>query len=42
MSAHDIGIKNKVFVSRGHEPGTPFYGYHEIKDLGGLPALVGL
>jgi 2-haloacid dehalogenase len=42
MSAHDIGIKNKVFVARGHEPGTPYYGYHEIKDLSGLPALVGL
>lgn len=42
MSAHDIGIKNKVFVNRGHEPSTPYYGYHEIKDLGGLPALVGL
>ncbi|MEO7494663.1 MAG: haloacid dehalogenase type II [Massilia sp.] len=42
MSAHDIGIKNKVFVNRGHEPSTPYYGYHEIKDLSGLPALVGL
>lgn len=42
MSAHDIGIKNKVFVARGHEPSTPYYGYHEIADLGGLPALVGL
>lgn len=42
MSAHDIGIKNKVFVNRGHEPSTPYYGYHEIKDLGGLPGLVGL
>lgn len=42
MSAHDIGIKNKVFVGRGHEPSTPYYGYHEIKDLGGLPGLVGL
>jgi 2-haloacid dehalogenase len=42
MSAHDIGIKNKVFVARGHEPGTPYYGYHEIKDLSGLPGLVGL
>ncbi len=42
MSAHDMGIRNKVFVSRGHEPSTPYYGYHEISDLGGLPALVGL
>jgi 2-haloacid dehalogenase len=42
MSAHDIGIRNKVFVNRGHEPGTPAYDYHEIKDLSGLPGLVGL
>lgn len=42
MSAHDIGIKHKVFVARGHEPSTPYYSYHEIQDLGGLPAIVGL
>lgn len=42
MTAHDMGIKNKVFVNRGHEPGTPFYGYTEIKDIGGLPGVVGL
>lgn len=42
MSAHDIGIKNKAFVNRGHEPGTPFYQYQEIADIGGLAGLVGL
>jgi 2-haloacid dehalogenase len=42
MSAHDLGIRNKVFVARGHEPSTPYYGYHEIKDIGGLPGVVGL
>jgi 2-haloacid dehalogenase len=42
MSAEDLGIRNKVFVSRGHEPSTPYYNYHEIRDLSGLPALVGL
>jgi 2-haloacid dehalogenase len=42
MPAHDMSIKNKVFVARGHEPSTPHYGYHEIKDLSGLPALLGL
>ena len=42
MPAHDLGIRNKVFVARGHEPGTPGYGYQEIRDIGGLPALVGL
>ena len=42
FSATDIGIRNKVFVARGHEPGSPTYGYHEIKDIGGLPGIVGL
>ena len=42
MSADDIGIKMKAFGNRGHEPGTPHYNYAEIKDIGGLPALVGL
>jgi len=42
MSADDMGIRNKVFVARGHEPSTPQYNYHEIKDFSGLPALVGL
>ena len=42
MSANDMGIRNKVFVARGHEPGLPEYGYREIKDIGGLPGVVGL
>ncbi|AEF54529.1 haloacid dehalogenase type II [Marinomonas posidonica] len=42
MSAHDMGIKNKVFVNRGHEPSTPFYEYHEVKDLAGLADLLGV
>ncbi|BFM51157.1 haloacid dehalogenase type II [Marinomonas sp. THO17] len=42
MSAHDMGIKNKVFVNRGHEPSTPFYEYHEVADLGGLADLLGV
>jgi 2-haloacid dehalogenase len=42
MSAQDIGIKNRVFVGRGHEPSYPAWGSIEIKDLSGLPALVGL
>lgn len=42
LSADDVGIKNRVFVARNHEPAWPVWGAHEIKDLGGLPALVGL
>lgn len=42
MSAHDLGIKHKVWVNRGHEPANPYYGYTEIKDISGLPAVVGL
>ncbi len=42
MTAHDLGITHKAWVARGHEPANPFYGYSEISDIGGLPALVGL
>ena len=43
MSAHDLGIKNKVFVNRGHEPKpNELYSHAEIRDISGLPALVGL
>jgi 2-haloacid dehalogenase len=43
MSANDLGIRHKVFVARGHEPPpAAAYGCHEIKDMGGLPGLVGL
>jgi len=42
MSADDIGIKNKVFVNRGHGPGNPAYNYVQIEDIGGLPGVVGL
>ena len=42
MSAYDLKIGQRVFVNRGHEPGIPAYGYREIKDIGGLPGLLGL
>lgn len=42
MTAHDIGIRDKAWVNRGHGPGNPEYGYTEIADIGGLPGLVGL
>lgn len=42
LSAADIGIRNRAFVARGHEPFNPAYGAREIADIGGLPALVGL
>jgi 2-haloacid dehalogenase len=42
MSAHDLGIRNKVWVNRGHEPANPYYGYVEISDISGLPGVVGL
>lgn len=42
MSAHDLGIKHKVWVNRGHEPANPYYGYTEIKNIGGLPGVFGL
>jgi 2-haloacid dehalogenase len=42
MSAHDLRIGRRVFVSRGHEPSTPYYGYDEINEISGLPKLLGL
>lgn len=42
MSAHDLHIKNKVWVNRGHEPANPYYGYTEIADISHLPSVVGL
>lgn len=42
MTARDLGIQDKAYVNRGYEPSTPWYGYHEMMDLSGLPALVGL
>jgi 2-haloacid dehalogenase len=42
MTAYDLGITMKAWVNRGHEPPNPFYQYHEIPDIGGLPGLLGL
>jgi 2-haloacid dehalogenase len=42
MSAHDLKISTRVFVDRGHGPGCPAFEYYEIKDLWGLPALLGV
>ena len=42
MTAHDLGIKSKVWVNRGHEPANPYYEYTEIADIRGLPGVFGL
>ncbi|MEO2037238.1 MAG: haloacid dehalogenase type II [Martelella sp.] len=42
MTAHDLGIKHKVWVNRGHEPANPFYGYKEVANISGLAEVVGL
>jgi 2-haloacid dehalogenase len=42
MIARDLHFGGRVFVNRGHEPGIAAYGYREIKDIGGLAAVVGL
>ncbi|MFQ1682314.1 haloacid dehalogenase type II [Pantoea dispersa] len=42
MTCNDMGITHKVWVNRGHDFGNPGYGYTEINDIGGLPAVVGL
>ena len=40
--AADLGIGTRIFVNRGHEPSQPWIGYHEVKDLSELPALLGI
>jgi 2-haloacid dehalogenase len=40
--AADLGIGTRIFVNRGHERPQPWLGYHEVKDLSALPALLGL
>ena len=42
MSAYDLGIRQKVWVNRGHEPANPHYNDVEITDISGLPGLLGL
>jgi 2-haloacid dehalogenase len=43
FTAHELGIVNKVFVNRGHEPRpNDAFSFAEIRDINGLPALVGL
>ena len=42
MTAHDLGITNKVWVNRRHEPANPYYGYVEISDISGLAGVFGL
>ncbi len=42
IPAHDLRVSNKVYVNRGYEPSTPYYGYHEVTDIGGLAELLGV
>jgi 2-haloacid dehalogenase len=42
IPAHDLRVGNKVYLNRGYEPSTPYYGYHEVSDIGGLAALLGV
>lgn len=43
MSASDLGYGARVFVNRNHEPSLmPHYATHEIRDISGLPGLLGL
>lgn len=42
MSAYDLGIKNKCWINRGHEPACPFYEYVELEDTRGIASIVGL
>ncbi len=40
IPAHHLRITEKVYINRGYEPSTPFYGYTELADLSELPGLL--
>jgi 2-haloacid dehalogenase len=42
IPAHDLRIANKVYVNRGYEPSTPYYGYQEVREIGGLASVLGI
>lgn len=42
MAAYDLGIEQKCWVNRGHEPANLFYGYVEVQGAGGIAGVVGL
>jgi 2-haloacid dehalogenase len=42
MTARALGIRDKAYINRSYEPSVPYYDYHEMRDLSGLPALLGL
>lgn len=42
MAAYDIGIKQKCWINRGHEPANPFYEYVELNGTGGIADVIGM
>ena len=42
MPAYGLGVKHKLFVSRGYEPSVPYYDYHETNSIEGLATLLGV
>jgi 2-haloacid dehalogenase len=42
MTAHDLGFAYRVLVNRGHEPANEAYVTHQVSDIGGLAALLGV
>lgn len=40
--AKDLGITHTVLLNRSYEEPQPWLGYHEIRDLAELPALLGV
>lgn len=42
MTAHDLGIKHKAFIKRGHEPAPLGYDCYEADDIGHLASMLGL
>ena len=42
LTAAALGIKEKIWVNRMHEPVIPYVEHHEVADIGALADLLGL
>ncbi|GHC59389.1 haloacid dehalogenase type II [Streptomyces flavofungini] len=42
QSATDLGVRDRVYVNRGHEPSVPFSHSYEVTSLAGVAELLGV
>nr|UDM84250.1 haloacid dehalogenase type II [Streptomyces sp.] len=42
QSATDLGVRDRVYLNRGHEPSAPFYHSFEVSSLAGVADILGI